>query len=324
MDMLLNKVLTVTPNPALDITVQAEHWQRNCVNQGQYSTVTPGGKGVNVALNLSQYSNLIKKPLSVSVTGWLGHDNDSVFTEVFSHNGINDAFIRLAGNTRYNIKLIETASSETTDINLPGLTVKDSNQQQLWDYLNDKADKQTLLVLSGSLPSGVDSTFYRSISERYRQQYGRIIIDTSAMPLQLLLNNDCLPHILKPNIHELREACQGDLANQQDIIPLARQWMAKGLELLVVSMGKQGAWFITPETAIQATPSSVNVASTVGAGDAMVAGICYSLLRSYSLEKTARFSTALSAANIESLGAGITNLPRLEALAATVKITNLS
>ncbi|MFC6667817.1 PfkB family carbohydrate kinase [Deinococcus radiopugnans] len=108
-------VVTLTLNPALDLTVQADGWRRGQVNSAQAYQQDAGGKGVNVASFLADWG------LSVTVTGLLGAGNPEAFEALFQAKHMHDAFVRVPGLTRVGIKLADGAAQETTDINLPGL-----------------------------------------------------------------------------------------------------------------------------------------------------------------------------------------------------------
>jgi 1-phosphofructokinase len=105
---------------------------------------------------------------------------------------------------------------------------------------------------------------------------------------------DAAPHVIKPNLHELETLVGSQLSEHRAIVAAARSLLEKGIELAAVSMGARGALFITGEQVIAALPPDVKVQSTVGAGDAMVAGILAGLMGGLSLSQTARLASAFS------------------------------
>lgn len=316
----IKHVLTLTPNPAIDVMITAADWQRSQVNSGQQCQTFVGGKGINVATNLALLAVQKRHNVDLTVSGWLGQDNDHLFSSHFARHAIDDAFIRLDGETRSNFKITDPNDNDTTDINLPGLPVSETAQQQLQNEWLRRADAETLCVLAGSLPRGVDNDFYARLISQLRTNGQYVILDSSKQPLQAVLNGEHLPQVVKPNIHELREVSQQPLNDHKAIIELAKSLFNKGLEKLVVSLGSQGALFISPTASVKTTPPPVSVHSTVGAGDAMVSGLAYALLEQLDLPETARLATALSAAKIASPADGLSVAERLTHLLPLVEI----
>src|SRR6202035_2594459 len=110
------KIATVTLNPAIDQTVRVDNFQPNRVNRAQTLTFDASGKGVNVASFLADYG------YDTAVTGYLGQENVTLFEQFFASKGIDDCFVRVPGDTRVNVKVVDEVNQQTTDINTPGQT----------------------------------------------------------------------------------------------------------------------------------------------------------------------------------------------------------
>ncbi len=311
------KIITVTANPALDITAHANQWQRGIVNRGESIAVTAGGKAINVAINLAHSG------LEVYATGWLGRDDDAIFRRTFVRERINDHFIRVDGETRRNVKIVDSSRDENTDFNMPGVKINKAAQSALNNYLKSQVDEWTVVVFGGSLPPGVNDNYYASMVETYRDKCHFLVVDANGRALAELLQADALPDMIKPNIHELRSATGKALDNDQDIVREAREWIERGIKMMIISLGADGAWFVSADEAIKAIPPRVQVVTTVGAGDAMLAGAVRGVVIGHSLINIARTASAYSAANIEHIGAGLPSKGRLEALESQVKIETL-
>src|SRR5579863_9973197 len=108
------KIATVTLNPAIDQTVRVDNFRPNSVNLGQGLQFDASGKGVNVASFLADYG------YDTAVTGYLGEANVDIFERFFASKGIDDCFVRIPGNTRINVKVVDGVKQQTTDINMPG------------------------------------------------------------------------------------------------------------------------------------------------------------------------------------------------------------
>jgi 1-phosphofructokinase len=147
------QVVTITLNPALDLTVNVEDLQLNAVNRGQAMQVDPGGKGVNVASFLADAGH------AVAVTGFLGEENPALFEQLCAQKGITETFIRVPGQTRTGIKIVDQARHETTDINMPGAEPPQAALSALTSTLATWAVTCPWFVFSGSLPPGLPPDF---------------------------------------------------------------------------------------------------------------------------------------------------------------------
>jgi 1-phosphofructokinase len=144
------------------------------------------------------------------------------------------------------------------------------------------------------------------------------VLDTSGEGLRLAL--EATPQIVKPNIHELEELLGRSLDSAAAIVDAARTLIGRGVELVVVSMGGDGACFINAAEVVIARPPRITVVSTVGAGDAMVAGIVAAQLEGLSLVECARLASAFSADVISHVGAGLSSRASVEALCAQMTV----
>lgn len=308
-------VVTVTLNPAIDQTLDCPGFTAGAVNRVVAETRTAGGKGINVAAFLS------RGPEPVTATGFLGADNVPVFEALFRERGIQDRCVRLPGSSRVNIKVVDRQGGAVTDINLPGLRVPDGALQRLMDELDALASTQGCFVLAGSLPAGVPEDVYATLTERLRARGCLVAVDTSGVPLRHAVA--AKPDFIKPNAHELSELLGRPLPDRAEVVRAARAVHASGIGLVVVSLGSEGAIFVSEEGALLAVPPKVEVASTVGAGDALVAGVLGARLAGDSLEACARRGTAVAAGKLAQVGPVLPPPERIEALMRGVAIQSL-
>jgi 1-phosphofructokinase len=281
------RVVTVTLNPAIDRTATIPHFTTGAVNRAEHVTERPGGKGVNVAAALAAYG------VRVAATGFLGRDNAAVFETFFTQAGIADHFVRLTGRTRTGIKIVDPSNRETTDINFRGLTPSDSDIAALMRKVKELAAAGVdWFVLAGSLPPGVLPTIYRDLIMIVRNHGCRVALDTSGDPLRLAI--DAAPDLIKPNIHELAALLDQPQHDKIDISAAARWLVARGVGLVAISMGADGACLANATGVVHVRPPSIAVSSTVGAGDAMVAGLVAAQLQFAGLNESARLATAFS------------------------------
>jgi len=310
------KVATITLNPAIDQTVSIPNFQAGKVNRVQGSQSDAGGKGVNVASNLADFG------LPVSVTGFLGEENTHLFERLFAQKKIADRFVRILGSTRIGIKISDEVNQETTDINFPGQTPTQADIHALMDIVDALIPDHGWFVMAGSIPAGCPQDIYRDLVERVTRQGRSVALDTSGEGLRLAL--PAIPTLVKPNLDELQELIGHPLPTQAEVIVAARQWLSRGMQTVVVSMGSQGALFVEADQVILAKPPRVNVISTVGAGDAMVSGVVAGKIRAASLAECARLGTSFAVSVISRVGSGLPAKEVIEAIKQQVVIQNIS
>ncbi|GJD58006.1 1-phosphofructokinase [Methylobacterium dankookense] len=312
----MSPILTLTLNPAIDQTVVLDALAPGQVHRARAVRSHAGGKGVNVACCLADWG------LSVAATGVLGSDNAAPFTQVLTEKGIDDRFVWIPGETRTNLKLLDRRSGDTTDINLPGLAVTPGTLDAARAVLLDMAEAGSLVVLAGSLPGGLPPETYRDLTRRLRAREARVVLDASGAPLAAALSAgpDALPYAVKPNRHELEEWAGRPLPALADVLDAARALQASGIPLVVVSLGAEGALFLAAGGALHARPPATQVTSTVGAGDALVAGLVAGLHDGLALEDMARRALAFASAKLTREGASLPPRAEVEAVAATVPV----
>lgn len=310
-------LVTLTLNPAIDQTVTLEHLAPGAVHRALASRADAGGKGVNVAGCLADWG------LPVTVTGVLGADNAAPFAAIFAAKGIEDRFIRVAGQTRTNLKLLDRHSGDTTDINLPGLTVTAGVFEAARARLLDAAGPGSRVVLAGSLPVGLAVDTYADLTRRLKARGARVVLDASgpALAAALAAEADALPEVVKPNRHELEDWAGRPLPTLAEVRAAALDLRARGIPRVVVSLGQEGALFLDEGGVIHAHPPAIAVASTVGAGDALVAGLVAALHAEAGLDDTARLALAFAAGKLTLAGANLPARAEVERLAAAVRLT---
>jgi 1-phosphofructokinase len=294
-------VVTVTANPALDHTVWVPGFRAGEVNRAVDEHLSPGGKGVNVAAFLTALG------VPVLATGFLGTPNAALFDAFFAAEGIAARFVPVAGATRTGIKIVDDEAGTTTDINFPGFAVTDGDLSALEATVSGLAAPGRWVVLAGSLPRGAPPDTYRRLADIVHEGDGRVALDTSGPALTEAMGAP--PDLVKPNRAELEELTGRPLADRRALAQAAAALADGGVGTVVVSLGADGAVFVRSGETVFATPPPVTVASTVGAGDAMVAGTIAGALRGLPLAEVAALATAASAVAISGVG------PHLDAAA---------
>ena len=309
------RVLTVTLNPALDLTVRLPSLRLGEVNRSDSLQVHAAGKGLNVAQVLADLGH------QLTVTGFLGEGNPQAFEQLFAARGFADEFVRVAGDTRSNLKLAE-ADGRVTDINGPGLAVSEAQRDELLARLERLVLDHDLVVVAGSLPRGIEVQWFVELLQRLKRLGIRVALDTSGAALREGLA--ATPWLIKPNEEELGEARGVALDGSSAIAAEARRLQAEGIAHVVVSQGAHGVSWFSPNAALHANPPKVRVVSTVGAGDSLLAGMLHGLLEGWPAERTLTHATAIAAQAVGQVGFGITDTAQLAELEAAIRLQPLS
>ena len=309
------RIATVTLNPAFDLVGRLARIEIGEVNTVETLGLYPAGKGINVAKVLADLG------AKLSVTGFLGEENQGDFVQAFAQNGVDDKFYRIAGKTRINVKITET-EADVTDLNFLGFEISEqdweafTHQSQTWESQYD------LVAVCGSLPRGVTPEQFAAWLESLHQQGLKVVLDSSNAALTAGLTAH--PWLVKPNRRELEVWAGRSLHTLEEVIEAAEQLRSHGIENVIISMGEKGSVWLNSEGVLQAQPPRCeNVVSTVGAGDSMVAGLIYGFSQGWSKEKTLSFASATSALAVSQSNVGISDKQALEQILAQVKLTNL-
>jgi 1-phosphofructokinase len=310
-------IVTVTLNAAVDQTASIPNFTAGEVNRVSWDQSDAGGKGVNVASFLADFGH------AVGVTGLLGADNTELFVRLFAEKSLVDRFVRVAGHTRVNVKIVDDVRNQVTDINFPGVTARESDLSGVIAALDAFADEGARwFVLSGSLPAGLPPASYRDLVIRMKDRGGRIALDSSGEALALAV--DAGADVIKPNIAELSELVGCLLDDETSIIAAAQDLRCRGVGVVAISMGARGAILVDAQGAVHAAPPAVPVRSTVGAGDAMVAGLVHGTLLGLDGEHLARLATAFSLGALGELGPRLPPRPVIEAYRSQVAIRRIA
>ncbi|OAJ46570.1 1-phosphofructokinase [Pseudomonas marginalis] len=302
------RILTLTLNPALDLTVRLARLDPGEVNRSDTLLTHAAGKGVNVAQVLADLGH------EVSVGGFLGAANPEAFDALIASRGFGDAFVRVPGETRSNIKIAEQ-DGRVTDINAPGPQVTEQAQNALLEKLAQIAPGFDAVVVAGSLPRGVSAQWFQRLVTELKSLGLKVALDTSGEALRAGLKAG--PWLVKPNTEELADA----LGHAPDAISQLHQ---QGVEHVVVSDGAAGVSWYSSNATLHATPPKVTVASTVGAGDSLLAGMLHGLLSGDTPEQTLRRATAIAAMAVTQIGFGISDDAQLARLESGVVVRTLT
>lgn len=311
------RIATVTLSPALDLTIRLPRLEMGEVNRAGPAELRPAGKGVNVAVMLSVLGQMS------TASGLLAEADIPTFEGFLQAFSVGAAFVPLPGRCRINVKLVETEAGQVTDINPAGPEATRQALDTLAARLATLAPE--IVVLSGSLPPGLPAEGWAILLRALAAEGRQLLLDTSGAALDAAIT--AIPALIKPNRAELAGLLQRELPDRAALVAGARELQAQGIARVVVSDGGAGALFALPDAMLWASPPKVTLTTTVGAGDAMVAGLAAALAQGLNAEATARLATGAAAAavsrDVGAPGGGVPALADIERLAAATQVERL-
>lgn len=279
-----NKILTVTFNPCIDKTITIDGFNYGGLNRIINVRTDVGGKGINVAKVLSSFD------VPCTAYAMIAGENGKKLSAFLEKERIDAVYTHVTGEVRTNQKIVNTKDMVTTEINEKGFEVSCEDCQRAIETIERLIADCSILVLSGSIPMGMNDEIYAAITRLANSCSTKVILDADT--IRLSLGIEAQPYAIKPNLYEFELLTGTKLDTTDKIVSEAKKLIQKGLELVVVSMGADGAVFVSRDCAYKAEPFAIECKSTVGAGDSMVAAMAYSIHNGLELTELAKLSIA--------------------------------
>jgi 6-phosphofructokinase 2 len=262
-------IYTITLNPALDRILTVESIEYNNPNRVDGDERYAGGKGIDVSKALTRLG-VDNKAIGFS-GGFTGQELEGCLFNL----GVNCEFVRISAETRTNVYIHETARNRQISFNLRGPFIQSFELMEMIDVIKGLEDAD-YIILSGSLPAGVNPIIYQKIVEIAKGKGATVVLDSDDEPFRAGLR--AKPHIIKPNVHELERLMARQLKDVSAIVDAAVEVHERGIDVVLVSMGARGVLLVTDDERWIAHPPRVTVTNTIGAGDSAVAGFVQSLV----------------------------------------------
>ena len=286
-------IITVTMNPAVDKTIKIKELQRGSLNRIDKVELDAGGKGINVSKTIHMLGGH-----SVA-TGFLGGSAASYILDALVSTNITLDFVQVEGETRTNIKIIEP-DGLLTEINESGPMIHADQVRLLMEKLEAMAAPDVWFVFSGSAPLGVSCDIYEKMIACVKKKGAKTVLDADG---ELFRNGlKACPDIIKPNRYELEQYFGENAADDEILLQMGRKLLAQGIEMVVISLGQNGAIFMTKEITYGVPALEARVNSAVGAGDALVGGLIYGLHEKRELKECIKLAIATSAGSVMTEG----------------------
>jgi len=253
-------IVTVTPNPSIDRTIQIDRLDRGRMIRARAATSEAAGKGLNVSLALAT------EGVDTSAVLPLAADSATVYLRLLA-DAVPITAVPIKGAARVNVSLVEPDGT-VTKVNEPGPQLGPDDVEAILAAASAIAGSGWV-VGCGSLPPGAPVDFYARLIALGSEDR-RIAVDTSGEALGAAVCARAA--LVKPNTAELAELVGRPLATIGEVIAAARELIERGAHAVLVSLGPDGALLVDARTASHAEASIDDVVNTVGAGDALLAG----------------------------------------------------
>ena len=308
-------ISTVTLNPALDKTVYVPKLVANDTNRVTKVEVDAGGKGINCSRMLKELGAQTK-----AVT-FLGGDSGDFIRMVLDREGIAVDGVPTQRPTRTCIAVEESANAPPTTLNERGGPIEHPELVALLEKAKDAARESSYMVFGGSVPLGINEDVYNALVQIAAAGGARAVLDADGKALHLGIK--AKPFMIKPNRDEAERALKLGFASKADVARAALNFAELGIELVVISLGKQGAVACCDGVIYDVVPPEVKSISTIGSGDSLIAGVLYALETGAPIDDALRVGCAAGAATAMSTGAQIGKKSDVDDLVSQVKVARL-
>jgi 1-phosphofructokinase family hexose kinase len=307
-------IYTITLNPTLDITYVLERIEFGEAVRAKEVIKTPGGKGINVSRALRSMG--VESVAMGMMGGYAGEEAINLLQQ----EGLILQIVRIKNETRTNVIVIGDQDDRELMIRAEGPVVDTRETERLTDFFFRLSGAPDAVVLSGSLPRGVPEDVYYSIIEKGKARGAIVVLDASGEPFKQGI--EAGPSLIKPNREELEELAGEKLETEDDVIAFCRKLLNKGIMMIAVSLGEDGALLVTADYVLKGKVPKQE-GDTVGAGDSMVAGLLIGLIEDKPIEETFRMGLACGVSAVANHGPGLCEPVSFEKLLPGVRVERL-
>ena len=295
----MTPVITITFSPCIDKSTSVSQLVPEKKLRCAIPKLEPGGGGINVARAIKKLGG---EAIAVFPSG--GYTG-KFFNHLMHQENIRSIIIDTVEETRENIIVVDESNHNQYRFGMPGTHLSEKEWQECLNII-EKNCVGGYLVASGSLPPGVPVDIYARMAKIARLKRAKFVVDASGEALKHAVEAGV--YLLKPNLGELSSLAGSKHITAKEAEKIARQLIHEfGIEIIVVSMGADGALLVTAHESFHINTPKVERKSTVGAGDSMVAGIVLSLAKGNDLKHTLQYGIACGTAATLNSGTELCN-----------------
>ena len=289
-------ILTICPNPSIDCTIELDSLNVGKLNRVDNKVETYSGKALNVSVGIARLEE------KCFATGFMFDAHARLFEQVLDREKVEHDFVYNSGCARTNYKIIDKKSM-LTEINDRGEAVSQDKQTELIEKVKKISPDFEIAVMSGSLPKGVEPSFYGQVLKVIPKNVKVIIDAEKANTLSALESREIF--MVKPNLRELEEFMGANIHTLQDMVKASKKYFDRGVKYVLISIGSEGAVLTNGEDSYFCKSASVAVNSTVGAGDSMVSAACVGIQKGVPMPELLRMATAAGTAAVTTSGTNL-------------------
>lgn len=280
------KIITLTLNPAFDVHCECNNFKPYHESIAKITSKEAGGKGVNISRALTE--NGVENQAIVIV----GTENGDEFCKALQNDGLSVFSVWAKGRIRENITLHEQVNPETR-ISFEGFCCDGCILTEIEKQIAN-ADNQTVITFTGSIPKGIRIEDVLSLLNKARNKGAKIVIDSRSVSFEQLI--DFKPWLIKPNKDEAQLYTGLKINSVNDAVVIAKNLNEKGVENVIISLGRDGAVLANDGGEYIATTPDLPILSTIGAGDSMLAGFIDGAAKGLNVENVLKRAVAFGTA----------------------------
>jgi 6-phosphofructokinase 2 len=306
-------IYTVTLNPVLDRIVEVEELIYDDVNTVVKEKKYPEGKGIYV-------SRVIKELGGQSIAmGFVGGYNGLEIIGRLVNEGIICDFTKIHNESRAHITIFQRKKKLQTLLSTICPAISQIEVDEFFRKVQE-IPANSYVVISGNTPQGMSDSFYAQLITTLKERDIKVILDTDEEALKR--GADAGPYLIKPNIHEFGRLVENNVSEVEDIIKYAKPYEDK-IKYIVVSMGAKGVVGISKEGNFYVIPPKINVRSSIGAGDSLVAGIIFALSENAPFEDALALGVACGTASSLNPGSDLCKMNDVNMVKKDVRIEKI-
>jgi 6-phosphofructokinase 2 len=309
-------IATITLNPSLDQHITVDGLVVDGPNRWSRLHRYAGGKGIDV-------SRAIHKMEGRTVAyGFIGGAIGRAVEIMLDEEGVPFSFTPIQRETRTNFIITDSKSLQQTRIDSPGPHIGKGEFERFRRKMLRIRPRPDVIVAGGSAPPGIPGDVYYTIVKEAKNFGVRTILDADSQWLAEGIR--AKPYLIKPNVRESEGLLGRELPDEEAIIRAALDMVAMGVEIAVISRGKEGLIAATKKEILKAVPPPVKVKSAVGAGDCSIAGLALKLAREEPLSEACRLAVAMGTAAVLTPGTELAHKADVKKLLPKVKVEKMT
>jgi len=305
-------IATITLNPSLDITITVHGLAVDETNRWTNSRLYAGGKGIDVSRAVYEMGG------RTMAYGFIGGSPGRQVEILLDKEGVPFSFTPIEHETRANFIITDTKTSQQTRIDAPGPRISKEQFERFHRKIMQIYPKPNLVVVGGSVPPGLPVNIYYDLIREAKDFKVRCLLDSEGQWLEEGIK--AKPYLIKPNVREAEALLKTELPTEEVIIEAALNLVETGIEVVVISRGKDGLIAATKRRMVKAVPPEVKVKSAVGAGDCTIAGLALKLVHEEPLIEACRLAVAMGTAAVLTPGTELCHRADVERLLPQVKV----